>query len=350
MICQNCKTQNYDDVSFCLECGTPLVDPRQMPTMALPATPTFGNRPLLPTGAPLYSQQTQQARTQSNKPLLIVLAALAVASIGALAYFFLLRPNQPEAVLPDHFGIFVKNKETLNELRRGDFRDVMQGRDAILGDATLPRVEAKPTLIIYAEGQDIPVSELKLLQLDSIDASGKISYWNYQVAPIDGHPHMKQLRVAGGLPGGKYAFALLNGYMEDGNHKFWPFQIAADAPAPSDAPQVTMIPTKPKPATTPTPTSTPTTVVQPSATPRPSLPASPDYAESAYCTQNNVVVRDAPRLKGNKIGGLSRGQRVHVIEFSSNYDTWHGITSNWVYVQVESTSARGWVFAFFIKQ
>lgn len=349
MICPNCKTHNYDEAAFCLQCGTPLVDPRQMPTMALPAPPTYGNRPVLPTGAPLYSYPTQQARTNSNKPLLIILAALAITSIGALAYFFLLRQNQPEAALPDHFGIFVKNKEALNELRRGDFHDVMQGRDALMGDASLPRVDAKPTLIIYAEGQDIPVSELKLLQLDSIDASGKVTYWNYQVAPIDGHPHMKQLRVAGGLPSGKYAFALLNGYMEDGNHKFWPFQIAEDAPAPSDAPQVTTIPTKPKPATTPTPT--PPSVVQPATTPTPAPPPPPTTSAGlAYCTQNNVVLRAAPNLNANKVGGLSRGQRLYIIEFSSNYDTWRGITANWAYVQPENSSVRGWVFTYFVRQ
>jgi serine/threonine-protein kinase len=315
-----------------------------MPTMVMTATPASGNQAVLPTGAALYASGAVPVR-KKNYTLPILLAALAIASIGALAYFFLSRPNKQEGALPDHFGLFVRNKDTLSELRRGEFRDVMQARDAMIGDSSLLKVDAKPTLILYAEGQDIPVADLKLLQLDAIDAGGKVSHWNYQVAPVEGHPGMKQIRIAGGLASGKYAFALLNGYLDEGNHKFWPFQVKEDAPAPSDTPQIATIPLKPKPSPTPAAIAQ-TPVVRPPAAPLPP----PTGAGVAYCSDNNVVLRSAPNLNGPKIGRLSKGQRLYVLNLSSNYDTWKGITANWAYVQPENSAVRGWVFTYFVRQ
>ncbi len=317
-----------------------------MPTMVMPATPPSGNRAAMPYGANLYESVAPPV-SKMSKTLPVLLTALALVAIGALAYFFLLRPNtqQEAGALPDHFGIFVRNKDTLGELRRGDFRDVMQARDAMMGDSSLLNVDAKPTLILYSEGQDIPVADLKLMQLDTVDASGKVSYWNYQVSPVEGHPGMKQIRVAGGLPSGKYAFALLNGYMNEGNHKFWPFQVKEDAPAPSDTPQLATIPLKPAPS--PTPNAIAQAPVAPTRTP---LPPPTGATGVAYCIANNVVLRSSPNLNGTKIGSLSRGQRLYVMQLSSNYDTWRGITANWAYVQPENSSVQGWVFTYFVRQ
>src|SRR5260370_21481922 len=159
---------------------------------------------------------------------------VVVASIAGVLYLALTRAKKQAGSLPDHYGIFVRAKDALTELQRREFRNVIEGRDNMIGDSSLARAEAKPTLILYAEGQDIPVSDLKLVQLDSVDPSGKLSYWNYQVAHVEGHPGMKEIRVASGLAGGKYAFALISGFMDEGSHKFWPFQVNDDAPAPSD--------------------------------------------------------------------------------------------------------------------
>lgn len=333
-----------------LEAGSgSLASPIGQPTMVMPATPPSGSRAAMTAGAAPFAGAS--AHTQSSHKLLfIVLSVLAVASIGALAYFFLIRNDKQESALPDHFGIFARNKEALSELRREEFHDVMQARDAIAGESSLPRVDAKPTMILYSEGQDIPVSDLKLVQLDSIDSSGKMSYWNYQVAPVEGHSGMKQIKVAGGLGSGKYAFALLNGYMDEGNHKFWPFQVKEDAPAPADTPQVATIQLKPKPSPTPPPKEMPQMPVA-AAAPQPipqSIPP-PTGARVAYCTENNVVLRGAPNLDGPKVGRLSSGQRLYILNVSPNYDTWRGFTANWAYVQPEGSAVRGWVFTHFVR-
>jgi hypothetical protein len=346
MICPNCRTSNDNDGEiFCRECGASLINERQMPTMIMSPPPLPDNRAAIPPGATPYVSGAQPV-SKKSKTLPVLLAVLAITCVGAVAYFFLLRPNkQQEGALPDHFGLFVRNKDTLGELRRGDFRDVIQARDAMMGDSSLLKVDAKPTLILYSEGPDIPVADLKLMQLDTVDASGKVSCWDYQVSPVEGHPGMKQLRVAGGLSSGKYAFALLNGYMNEGNHKFWPFQVVEDAPAPTDTPQLATIPLKP------TPSPTPTAAAQAKAAPTPApLPPPAGATGVAYCNADNVVLRSSPNLNGAKIGRLSKGQRLYVMQLSSNYDTWNGITANWAYVQPENSSLQGWVFTYFVKQ
>jgi hypothetical protein len=63
-----------------------------------------------------------------------------------------------------------------------------------------------------------------------------------------------------------------------------------------------------------------------------------------------VVLRSAPGLNAPKLGTLSRGQRLYVISYSSQYDNWKGITANWAYVQPENSALRGWVFTYFIRQ
>jgi serine/threonine protein kinase len=317
-----------------------------MPTTVMPQTPSGSRAVMSATGTLFSSGAVTPARKRSN-PLLIALVVLAVVSVGVAAYLVLMRADKKEGTLPDHFGIFVRNKDALSELRRMDFRDAMQGREAMMGDTSLPRVDSKPTMILYSDGQDIPLADLKLVQLDTIESGGKASYWNYQVAPIEGHSDMKQIRVPGGLPGGKFAFALLSGYLDEGNHKFWPFEVSDGAPAPADSPQVTMIPPKPKPSATPT-----LAITQPASTPRPvATPQPPPQSIGVgYCTENNVILRSSPGLTAPSITKLSQGERLYIIEYSSNSDVWRGINSNWAYVQRENSTTRGWMFAYFLRR
>jgi len=308
------------------------------PAMAKGPTSFSDSRPVNPPGAGYFPAAQEPPMKNNNAPLLIILSVIVLASLAAIAYLLVGRSSKHEGPLPDHYGLFVRNQDALTELRRQEFRDAMKGRDSIIGDSSLTRVDAKPTLVLYAEGQDIPVADLKLVQLDSMEPNGKVVHWNYQVSPVDGHPGMKQIKVASGLASGKYAFALLSGFLEEGTHKFWPFQVNDNAPAPTDTPQVAMISLKPKPAPTPRP-----------AIPTISAPP-PTGARLAYCTENNVVLRSAPSLNGPKIGGLSRGQRLYVLQLSSNYDTWRGVSANWAYVQPENSAARGWVFTYFLRQ
>jgi hypothetical protein len=62
------------------------------------------------------------------------------------------------------------------------------------------------------------------------------------------------------------------------------------------------------------------------------------------------VLRAAPNLNGEKVDRLSKGQRLWVMEYSTNYDTWKGITANWAYVQPDGSSVRGWVFTYFVSR
>jgi serine/threonine-protein kinase len=308
------------------------------PAMVAPSMAPSGNLSFNSVGSSAFPGGKTQVRGKTTA-LFVILSLVVVASIVAILYLVLTRSGTQVGALPDHYGIFARAKDVLTELQRREFRNVIEGRDNMVGDSSLPRIEAKPTLILYAEGQDIPVSDLKLVQLDSVDPSGKVSYWNYQVAPVDGHPGMKQIRVAGGLASGKYAFALINGFMDEGNHKFWPFQVSDDTSAPADSPQVAMIPLKPKPAPTPRPVAPPSAAAAP-----------PPGARIAYCTDNNVVLRSGPGLNAPRAGpDLSRGQRLYVLQMSTNYDNWRGFTSNWAYVKTD-TGASGWVFGHFVSQ
>lgn len=302
-------------------------------------TPFSSSQPFN-TAAPVMSGARKEHNVRGkNTVLIIILSVVVIGSIAAITYLLLGRQRKDTSVVPDHYGIFVTDRDTLTELRRQEFRSVIQARDSLVGDSSLPRVGPKPVLVVFAEGSDIPLADLKLVQLDSIDPSGRLSHWNYQVAPMSGNPGMKQIKIASGLMSGKYAFSLLTGYMDEGTHKLWPFQVNDNAPSPTDVPQVAMIPLKPKPL------PTPRSVVVASAPVTP-----PPGARIAYCTDNNVVLRSSPSLSGAKVSGLSKGQRLFVLQMSSNYDTWRGITANWAYVQPENSSVRGWVFTYFVRQ
>jgi len=368
MNCSNCGTEINPNERFCRNCGheaVPLTEVAHSlePTLYLPQAEVTGSHkagtaqvwPPQPT-AP-YAAPPETATRRGRSPLLIfmlvALGVLFIGGIGTLAYF-LLRPGNDvkktdvAGALPDHFGVFIRDGDSLDELRRRDFSDALQGRDAMMGETSLPEAEAKPTFIIYAEPQDIPISDLKLVQLDKIDSSGSVHHWSYQVAPVEGRSGMKQIKVARGLASGKYAFALINGSLNEGNHKFWPFQVEDGAPTPSESPLVAMIPVKQKSSPTPTPTveappqSTPTPVIK-----EPTGP--PVGATLAYCNDDNVVLRGSPNLNGRKVNRLNRGQKLWVIGVSANYSTWNGVTANWTHVQLYNRAERGWVFSPFIS-
>ncbi|HYY58791.1 MAG TPA: zinc-ribbon domain-containing protein [Pyrinomonadaceae bacterium] len=377
MICSNCGSEIPLNERFCRNCGHEAVP--------LAATIHAGGPPTLRADTPTPSHRGAAAETaqmwaapstgpfsaplsppspRRSSLLLPVMVGLVVVVLvvgGALAYFLLRDTDGGETAnrrggpsgtgeLPDHFGIFLRDGDTLTELRRMDFSDAIKGRDAMLGDATLPRAEAMPTLILYAEAQDIPTSELKLVQLDGIDPSGSVRYWPFQVSPIEGGRRgMKQIKVPGGLASGKYALALLKDYLNEGNHKFWPFQVSEGAPAPSASPQVAKMQVK---TGTTTPTATPTP--PPSTEARTLPPPPPTTANTsggrlAYCNDDNVVLRASPSLTGAKVNKLMRGQRLWVIGKSDNKSSWGGITSDWTRVQLYDRSQTGWVFSPFIS-
>jgi hypothetical protein len=305
-----------------------------------------------PSTGPI-STPTTAARPQRSAlfiPAILGSVFLLLAAMGLLAYFLLRdkeagTTSETTGPLPDHFGIFLRNGETLTELRRVDYSDAIKGRDAMLGDSTLPRAEARPVIILYAESQDIPTSDLKLVQLDGIDPSGSVRYWNFQAGPIEGGRRgMKQIKVPDGLANGKYALALMRDYLNEGNHKFWPFQVTDGAATPTGSPQMAMLPVKNNSNVGPTPKTTPN-----SPTPKPTESPASGGGILAAVNDDNVVLRGTPSLDGRKVNKLMRGQKVWVIGKSPNKTSWGGVTSDWSHVQLYDRSQTGWVFSPFIS-
>jgi len=369
MICSNCGTEIPLNERFCRNCGheaIPLATTINVgpPTLRqdLPLENPFHRNAAAetahmwapPSTGPISAPLSTASPPRRNSPLVPVLAVLAVLILGvggAVAFYFLRDQNGgvtnggTAGTLPDHFGIFLRDEDgTLTELRRLDSTDAIKDRDVMLGDASLPRASSTPTLILYAETQDIPTSELKLVQLDGIDPSGSVRYWNFQVAPIEGGRRgKKQIKVPGGLAKGKYALALMKDYLNAGNHKFWPFQVPDGEPAPKASPQVVVMQVKTN--TTSVPPTANTAVPRQTATP----PTTPAGGKLVYCNDDNVVLRRTPSLSGAKINKLMRGQRLWFLRKSDNKSEWNGITSDWTQVQLYDRSQTGWVFSPFIS-
>jgi len=361
MICPTCRTANTADDVYCRECGGSLT-----PTAAgFGAEPWARNQTPRPSGeAPFISNPTIFMNTPQSGTrratsggfippaaprasrggnwLPILLSAVALGVLAALGYLLLRGKPAAEGPTPDHYGIFIQREGAMPELRRRDYRNGLDARAALLGEDGLPRAEAKPVLLLYAEPEDIPLADLKLVRVDSVEPNGSMRVWDYQISPVDGRPGMKRLRVADGLPEGKFAFAVFDGPLEEGQHRFWPFQVEKGAEQPGE-PQVATVPTKPKAAPAQAPMARSVSPPPPVVTAPP-----PGGARAAFCTENNVVLRGAPGLNAPKIGRLSRGQRLWVIEYSPNYDTWRGFTANWAYVQPDNSPTRGWVFTKFV--
>lgn len=288
----------------------------------------------------MSAQQHVGARPKQSKTPFILVGAAAVVVLG-LAGFFLIPSFLQKTVLPDHFGLFNKKADLLTELRAREFSNLLKGRDELNEDSSLPIVESNANLILYSDQQTIPSVDLKLIKLDTIKPDGNIENWEYQIAPIDGNSELKQIKVRSGLPKGRYALALFKGNLDEGTHKLWAFQVESGAETPAD-PQMIALALKPTPAPTPTPQIITKTVPVPQQSFAFSGP-------TAVCTQGNVVLRSSPTISDfNKIGRLDRGQTVGVLTYSSNYETWNGITSRWVQVQTASGKV-GWVFGAFLR-
>lgn len=369
MNCPSCGTEIPLNERFCRNCGYDAMPPSPTINAAMPTlrgvpfqTPTHRDAAAEtaqmwaapstgPISAPLGPPPTTtQRRSPLFIPALVGSIILALTAVGVIAYFVLRDKEagtgtETAGTLPDHFGVFLRDGEKLTELRRLDFSDAIKGRDAMLGDATLPRAAARPVLILYAEPQDIPTSDLKLVQLDGIDPGGSVRHWSFQVAPIEGGRRgMKQIRIPDGLASGKYALALMRDYLNEGNHKFWPFQVADGVATPSGSPHVVTMQVKANPSAGPTP--------KPSAiTPTPTRPTTPTSNDGvlAYCNDDNVVLRGTPSLTGPKVNKLMRGQKVWVIGRSTNKSSWGGVTADWARVQLYDRSQTGWVFSPFIS-
>jgi len=270
-----------------------------------------------------------------------LLLLLAGGIVGAV--LLMNRTIVSKETLPDHLGMFSQNgdKTSVEELKKQEFANAFDGKEKLLKDESMPALESKPNLILYSDGKDIPLGDLKLIQLDSVKNDGTLKQIDYKATPVEGKPEMKRLWFSENLAKGKYAFALIDGFFDDGKHKFWAFQIKnSDRSDNGGLIKEITVSVKNKSKTN---SNSNTEVAKTTPTPKPTV-APPPNSRTAFAATNNVVVRSAPSLDAQKVSGLKRGQKIYVLGYSTNYDYWNGLEGNWANVQTES-GQRGWVFS-----
>lgn len=402
MICPKCNTLNENSNIFCVTCGGTLTPIANVPQTLLPnasqssmptqsfqvpqnqndeylSSPTviggqqpnpnqsqanyYGSQANFKQSQPNFNPSMAgfnpsipyippQAPPKSRLGLWIGLSVFLILLLGGGIVGAIVLMNKTKVsseALPDHLGMFFQNNEKtlVEEIKKQDFTNAFDGKDKILKDESIPTVESKPNLILYSDGKDIPLGDLKLIQLDSVKTDGTMKQIDIKATPIEGKPEMKRLWFPENLAKGKYAFALIDGFFDDGKHKFWAFQIKnSDKTDNGNLLKDLTVSLKNKSKNSNSNNSN-TEITQVSPTPKPSV-APPVGARTAYAASNNVVVRAAPSLTAQKVGGLKRGQKIFVLSYSDNYDNWNGLEGTWANIQTES-GQRGWVFSPLIK-
>ena len=287
------------------------------------------------------------AAPKARGPLLKILVigtafVVLVGVIGICAAAFWYWQRTTSEVLPDHLGFFAQSadRNRLDELKKIDLANAIDGRDSILKNDGLPTLDANPIVILYSDGKDVPISDLRLIQLDTIKEDGSFKQIEFQAAPIEGKPEMKRLRIPDGVANGKYAFVLIDGYLNDGKHKLWPFQVRTSGKNDNgNALRAVTVSLKPTP--------TPTPVVK-TPTPTPNVVPPPTGGTVAHCTTSNLVFRNGPSQDAYKLGNLRLGQKVYVLRYSENTEIFNGMESRFAYIQTEKGDT-GWVFAAFLR-
>ncbi|MBC7898728.1 MAG: SH3 domain-containing protein [Saprospiraceae bacterium] len=365
MKCPQCGTINDDEYIFCVNCGKSI--PGGSRSESTPETVRiFPRNPNITDDLSSVETEYIPARnfvpqTQSDIPLVppakkskfVLLTALALfllllAGGATIAVYFLTKKESRVEVLPDHFGMFYLNKEKTraDELKKLDYSNSLDAKAKILGDDSLPKIDYLPEIILFAEGSDVPLGELKFVQIDTIQPDGKLGQIEFQTMPVEGRRAMKRLRFPQNLANGKYAFAVFNGFFDEGKHRFWPFQIDRSERANNaDVLRETIVAVKSK-----DPNADPSPTPSPNSSPIPNLTiTAPVGSTVAFCNSTDVIVRGGPGLNARKLSMLRKGQKVFVIKYSENSDMWKGVEANWAYIQTE-TGKRGWVFTPFITK
>lgn len=382
MICPNCRAFNDDSNVFCVSCGESFAlpggpaptmtarsfipgdsDPNpSQPTVIHAENPLTGRLPVQPPPAfdssyaqfqqsfpaipPSGAQQPTHRRTGliAAVGILAVLVVAAAAAVGA--YLFFSRETKGSETYPTSLGLFFQNPEKtqVTEIRKRDEKSAVGARDAVKKEDDLVKLGPRPSLILYADAKDVPVSDLKLIEIESMKDDGTVRQIEFKAATVEGKQDMKRIWLTEDLASGKYAFAIFDGYFEDGKHHFWPFEVSGSSRKDNDAIAKELSIGRKSAATTPTPAK--------SATPKPTVQP-PSNTTAARVQSSNVILRSGPSQSSSKIGMLSAGQKVYIIEYSDRYEVFvtrdgRALNSNYAYIQTES-GKRGWVFAAFIK-
>lgn len=352
MRCANCNTANDANNIYCNSCGHPIAG---NPTFsAQPTMPYQQHPPTIPVIDPQYASVVTPFIGQTATPpkkrgfvgvLIALIAILLLGVIAVAGLFIAINYGGESETLPDHLGMFVQSdaKDRVDEIRRQDFGSAGEARNNLMkGDLTY--VTSRPNLILYADSRDVPVNDMRLVQLDTIKDDGSIKTLDFQVAPVDGKPEMKRIRVSQDIASGRYAFALFDGYFNEGKHKFWPFQVRDSSKSNNDELlKATSVSLKPKavvPAASTKSVATPANVA---------TAVQPPEGGTAATVKTRIKLRSGPtQFAKNQIGSLNPGQRVYILDYSTTVETFNGVTSRYAYVQTEG-GKRGWAFAAFLQ-
>ncbi len=310
MICHHCNTQNEADHDFCVSCGQPInaTVQRPMPPFSQPfyATPGSG-------------EVQRAAKGGSSMPWLLgILGGLIVLLIvvGIFAVYQL----TPGEVLPTHMGMFTQSdaKDRVDEIRRQDLANAIEGKTLLLKDESLPAVPPSPNLIL--NDGSINVNDVRLVQLDTIKDDGSMKTIDLQAATVEGKPEMKRLRVPDGLANGKYALAIFDSYINEGKQRFWPFQVRDSSKGDNgSALKAASVPLKPK-----SPAPSTTAAVPPAATTAPAvpppMPAGPPPTGTRTVAGNYVRARLGPSMKHNFHPSFRffKGNTVNVVGYAGH--------------------------------
>lgn len=351
MICANCNAANDANNVYCNNCGQPIASD---PTFSAQATIPYQQRPPMQVVdqqyqsvvTPFIGQSTARPKKRGLVAVLIALVAILVLGVIAVAGLFVAMNYMGEnEVLPDHLGMFVQSdaKDRVDEIRRQDFGNTIEARNSLMKN-DLSFVTPRPNLILYADGRDVSVNDMRLVQLDTLKDDGTMKTLDFQVAPVEGKPDMKRVRLPSDIASGRYAFALFDGYFNEGKHKFWPFQVRDSPKANNDEIlKATSVSLKPK-------TVASTTAVKTAPSPANVTTAiPPPDGGTAATVKTRIKLRSGPtQFANNQIGTLSPGQRVYILDYSTAAETFNGVTSRYAYVQTEG-GKRGWAFAAFLQ-
>lgn len=379
MICPNCSVLNEKGNLFCVNCGTHFTNDAsgqghsspgiQMPSVNIPQpdynTANSAETSVLPQyqksipnfQQPQFTPGANYVQPPGRSNALLIGGGLLVFLLlvgGAAAAYFLSKNTSSAETLPAHFGLFFQNqdKNATSEIKKQDFVSFLTAKDEILKNESLPTLPAQPNFILYAENNDIPLTDLKLVQMDSIKDDGSLKQLDFQAAPVEGKPEMKRIRLSENMAGGKYAFALTNGYFDEGKHKLWAFSVKNDSKSDNgDLAKNITLNLKPKDEKQQNPAAKNNlqTNENPTLPPPETVSVSqPSGSRVGYITQGNVVMRAGPTQSSAKVGGFRGGQKIYIINYSGNYESFKNLYSNYAYVQTEN-GKRGWVYAAFIR-
>ncbi len=301
MICHHCNTQNDDEYDYCLSCGRPIN------ATVVRASP--------------FQQPIAEPAPKRRSALPWILAGGGVVIFlligGGIFAAYQLTPRE---VFPSHFGMFVQSdaRDRVDEIRRQDIANAIDAASLLLKDDSLPTVISLPSLILNSDAS-ININDLRLVQLDTIKDDGTMKQIDLQAAPVEGRPEMKRLRVPDGLANGKYALAIFDSYLNEGKHRFWPFQVKDSVKSDNgSALKAASVSLKPKAPAAPTTTTAATTVPASTTSIPPAVPPPPPPTGTRSIAANAVRVRVGPSSKAafHPTFRFNRGARVNVVGYT----------------------------------